>query len=69
MVDGFRKTGPGSLSLQCSEFNAERARGVHSVNQCECNREEATFSFFKRKWLCVDNEDIREREGMYIRKA
>lgn len=69
MVDGFRKLGSGSLSLQCSEFNAERPYGDHSANRCECDREEATFSFFNRKWLCVDNEDFRERKGMYIRKA
>ena len=69
MVDGFRKLGSGNLSLQCSKFNAERPYGAQSMNRCECDREEATFSFFNRRWLCVDNEDFREREGMYSRKA
>ena len=69
MADGFRKMASGSFPMEnkvnCSEFNAEMPYGVHStVNQCKCGDGKATFSFYDGKWLCVDNEGFRERQGM-----
>lgn len=51
--------------IDCGKFDAVTPEGMYSLSQCQCGKEEATFSFFDGRWLCVDNADLQEREGTY----
>jgi len=41
----------------CSEYNATSVRG--DPCKCECNDQQATFSYHKQSWSCLKNEDTR----------
>lgn len=63
MVDGFRIVPAFGSNVDCSKFNALGVSAGMPSDRCVCSNDAATFSFFKAKWQCVDNEDFRELEG------
>lgn len=72
VVDGIRlrvndRKNFGSGGFECDDLNAEIPSGIYSSStlQCECKSDASTFSFFDRKWQCVDNGELRQSEGRY----
>ena len=63
MEDGFRIVPVFGSNVDCSKFNALGVSAGMPSDRCACSNDAATFSFFKGKWQCVDNEDFRELEG------
>ena len=65
VVDGIRLRTNDRKNFECDDFNAEIPSGIYpsSTLQCECKIEATTFSFFDRKWQCVENERLRQSEG------
>ena len=63
MVDGFRIVPAFGSNVDCSKFNALVVLAGMPSDICFCSNDAATFTFFKGKWQCVDNEDFRELAG------
>ena len=68
MEDGFRIVPAFGNNVDCSKFNALGVSAGMPSDRCVCSNDAATFSFFKGKWQCVDNEDFRELEGTLYKK-
>ncbi|XP_068714867.1 uncharacterized protein [Montipora foliosa] len=68
LLDGFRQSAHENMTLNCPEFDAKIPEGIYLSNRCQCTEDEATFSFFEKKWQCIENEDFREHEdcGLYF---
>ncbi len=48
----------------CGEFNA--AKDIGRGCFCDCDDKHATFSFYKKSWSCLRNEDVRTFFGKFL---